>query len=238
MKNRNRRTSAFTLTEIIVVVAILLVIAAILLPVLSQARLRAKIAADDSNLRQCAVSLNLYTDDNNGLEPSRIFLPNVPKVVRTHVPLGGYSAKEVLISPLDSKGGRLGDPSEREVKTSYFCTWYLWEDEDGVDAWAKLKELDANPIVMRSYWGDDRLRSQMLQKETYYGAVSNGKAHAVRKDTSLVTNPSRMDMILLKDESGSEIMALDKKRSLWSTATSVECPKDICDGKDPFFFRI
>jgi prepilin-type N-terminal cleavage/methylation domain-containing protein len=228
----------FSLVELIVVIAILCVIAALVFPVIVRAKLSAKLTVDDSNLRQNALALSLYCEDNDGNEPSRIFLPVVPKPVKTHVPLAKYSAKDIMVSPLDGLGGRKGDPTERDVKTSYYCTWFLWEDEDGVEAWKKLKMLDPNPIVMRSYWGDDRVRSIMLKDKFYYGAVSNGKAHGIRKDLSLDKSINRLDMILRKDSSGAELLEIDKKASVWSTATSVECPIDICDGKDPALFRI
>ncbi|MCX7799793.1 MAG: prepilin-type N-terminal cleavage/methylation domain-containing protein [Fimbriimonadales bacterium] len=60
---------AFALLELLVVLAIVAVLAAILLPVLAAARERAKVAACQSNLRQLGQSFFLYTADWDGVFP-------------------------------------------------------------------------------------------------------------------------------------------------------------------------
>ena len=61
----NRKTGplGFTLLELLVVMAIVAVLAGLLLPAVSVARRRAQRAACISNLRQCAIALNLYLQD-------------------------------------------------------------------------------------------------------------------------------------------------------------------------------
>lgn len=58
---------AFTLVEMLVVIAIISVIAALIVPALASARLSAKRATSVSNLRQCGMVISTYADENGGM---------------------------------------------------------------------------------------------------------------------------------------------------------------------------
>ena len=58
---------AFTLMEVLVVIAIIIGLAAILIPSLSSALERAKVTKDMSNLRQIGAATQMYMNDNNGV---------------------------------------------------------------------------------------------------------------------------------------------------------------------------
>src|SRR6266478_9574511 len=60
---------AFTLMEVLVVMVIIIGLAAILIPSLNSALVRAKATKDLSNLRQIGAATQMYMNDNNGVFP-------------------------------------------------------------------------------------------------------------------------------------------------------------------------
>ncbi len=68
-----RSNSAFTLIELLIVVAIIAILAAIAVPNMLQAQVRAKVSHTKSNLRVLSVALELYQLDNNHYPPDSGF---------------------------------------------------------------------------------------------------------------------------------------------------------------------
>jgi len=64
-----RRTNAFTLPELLVVIGIIAILIALLLPVLNRAREQARIVTCASNERQIYAALVMYAGENKGVLP-------------------------------------------------------------------------------------------------------------------------------------------------------------------------
>jgi len=69
VKPKPKAHAAFTLLELLTVIAVILVLAALLLPVLSKAKTESQRARCISNLRKVSMAIRMYADDNKDVLP-------------------------------------------------------------------------------------------------------------------------------------------------------------------------
>jgi prepilin-type N-terminal cleavage/methylation domain-containing protein len=102
---KQRPPGGFTLIEMLVVIAIISVLAAILLPALHQVRKRAKVAGCMSNFRQIGLALTQYVNN----EPKNFFPPWITLLLRTPTAEHPYlDDPRILTCPTDPSEGREG----------------------------------------------------------------------------------------------------------------------------------
>jgi prepilin-type N-terminal cleavage/methylation domain-containing protein len=70
VKSNGHRETGFTLIELVVVIAIIAVLMALLLPVLANAKAKAKRTACLNNLKQINLAVHLYAGDNDDTLPN------------------------------------------------------------------------------------------------------------------------------------------------------------------------
>jgi len=94
-----KEEAAFTLIELLVVIAIIAILASMLLPALARAKETGKRISCVNNLRQLGLSMQMYVDDHEGLQPQRTI--NLPGGSWPNQLLDYYKDNKVLVCPSD-----------------------------------------------------------------------------------------------------------------------------------------
>jgi prepilin-type N-terminal cleavage/methylation domain-containing protein len=81
----SRKRKGFTLIELMIVIAIIAILAAILVPNFIRARAQGQLTACKSNLKNIGTAMEMYSTDNSGRYPSAMgsLTPNYLKVIPT-----------------------------------------------------------------------------------------------------------------------------------------------------------
>lgn len=108
-----RRIGAFTLVELLIVLAVIVLLASLLLPVVVNSRKRAHQTQCISQLRQIGQAIQMYRQDHNYVFP--------PKLVN----LSPYvKSRDIFLCPSDPDGGRGGLAAIEGVPTRYVTILY------------------------------------------------------------------------------------------------------------------
>jgi prepilin-type N-terminal cleavage/methylation domain-containing protein len=78
MRNNSKTAEGFTLVELLVVIAVIAILAALLMPALSGAKNKAKRTTCSSNLRQISLGIVLYAHDNEDILPTIAITNGMP----------------------------------------------------------------------------------------------------------------------------------------------------------------
>ena len=139
---------SFTLIELLVVIAIIAILAAMLLPALSAARERARVASCTSKMKQMGLAVGMYANDNASHIPMTaaeslnacIFVRNIPVYLYN----GGYMGQVDTQSHLTDWAGQAQDVRDK-IQSAAERMFHCPSDSQ---TWGTL---DGN-FMQTSYW--------------------------------------------------------------------------------------
>jgi prepilin-type N-terminal cleavage/methylation domain-containing protein len=143
-------SSAFTLIEMLVVIAIIAILIAMLYPAVSGMQERGKITQDMNNLRQIGLAIQVYLNDNDDILPPSLTWPGT---TGTPVLYPKYiSTRKIFKSPFDNKRS----PSETDsAPVSYGINEKMYAAAPGINRnMAQLVSPSSTILLAPNYNGD------------------------------------------------------------------------------------
>jgi prepilin-type N-terminal cleavage/methylation domain-containing protein len=195
----------FTLIEILLVIGILLLLAAILFPVITAARESAKVAPCTSNLRQIHLAWSMYADDNDGQWPASLAV------------LWPANAA-VMVCNSDHR-----TESERErfqigsIPTSYFAPPPLPRFRHD------LLQADSNPGIAVCV-----LHGHLAKDASSPDIRLNTRGLTLRLHIDGSVERAQVPLYCTRDTGHGKSCG----RSIWHLLTPTKCPEWFCSGED------
>lgn len=155
---------AITLIELMVVLAIIVILAALMLPVLKRAKEEARATACLSNLHQIGLALQVYVQENNNKLPMMRDAPTEPPVLATNT---FPTINQVLLTQLGNTNV-LHCPSEGEDLFETTGSSYAWNN--------LLNGEDADHLVIFNIHFDPHEIPVVFDKDGFHAARGPGKA--------------------------------------------------------------
>jgi prepilin-type N-terminal cleavage/methylation domain-containing protein/prepilin-type processing-associated H-X9-DG protein len=121
MRRAQIKSHAFTLIELLTVIAVIGLLAAMLLPALNSAREKGKRVACSSNLHQIGIAILAFAGDHDNHVPPAVDSPNPPQTAwYTALTNGGYATPKVFVCP-DDRGqrGDINGDGKPDTQRSY-----------------------------------------------------------------------------------------------------------------------
>jgi len=143
---------AFTLVELLVVLALIAILAALLLPAVSRAKESGRGAACISNLRQIGVALQLYVDENHQRLPT--MRDRLPVTQTNQPPTNALPAVDVVLRDQLGSTNVLRCPSDRKLLFELTGSSYSWNSllngqrADDLKALGMTFEAHAIPVFL------------------------------------------------------------------------------------------